>query len=466
MTEVLLSSRPGETVMAVKTDGILTDFKWEREEEVSLVGQIYRGIVKRSVAAMDAFFVDIGKEKNGFLRKKDVPEGQTLTEGSPIIVRVEKDGTGTKGPLVSGHISIPGRYAVLLAGSSYIGVSRKIEDEHKRLFLKQLGRSICPDGYGMIIRTAAGNIDEKTLTCDFENLARIGEIIKKRFLIGKRPELLYRESDLAVRAFRDYIKLPGDRIITDDRKFWKILKASVSADANLPEDTVLFYEGKQPLFSACGLDEQIEALFQRQVTLPSGGTIVIDPTEALTAIDVNSGTFQGQGMPHEDLAYITNREAAAEIARQIRLRSIGGMILIDFIDMKDDSRRNAVVRALREAIASDHVKTVVLGMTRLGLVEMTRTRMGKSLTEAYFDTCPVCGGRGRILSAEAAAHRIMEALREKEPLREPLIISCHQEVKPILDRWLAETGKQPLLRTEICDTPYRETYSLLLDREG
>lgn len=466
MTEVLLSSRVGETVMAAKTDGILTDFKWEREEDASLVGQIYRGIVKRSVAAMDAFFVDMGVEKNGFLRKKDVPQGVAVTEGSPIIVRVEKDGTGAKGPLVSGHISIPGRYAVLLAGSSYIGVSRKIVDEHRRLFLKQLGRSICPDGYGMIIRTAAGNTSEKALIRDFENLARIGEIIKKRFVHGKKPELLYRESDLAVRAFRDYIKEPGDRIITDNRNFWKILKDSISADPNLPEETVIFYEGKRPLFSAYGLEEQIEALFQRQVALPSGGTIVIDRTEALTAIDVNSGTFQGQGMGHEDLAYITNREAAIEIARQIRLRSIGGMILIDFIDMKDDLRKKAVVQALREKAASDHVKTVVLGMTRLGLVEMTRTRAGKSLTEAYFDTCPACGGRGRILSAKTAAHKIMEAVLEKEPLQRRIVISCHPDVRPILDRWLAETGKRDMIRTETGDTIHREVYSLLLDEEG
>lgn len=464
MNDVLLSSRSGETVMAVLSGGSLTDFEWEREGEISLVGQIYRGVVNRSVSSIDAFFVDIGQEKHAFLRKKDIPKGMGLDEGSSVIVQVLKDSTGTKGPMVSCEISIPGRYAVLLAGSSYIGVSRKIANDEKRSFLKELGRKICPAGYGMVIRTAAGNADETSLQKDFEELARIADIIKKRSFRGKKPELLYRESGLAVRAFRDYVRNRGDKIITDDKNFWNMLQASAHGDASLSKESIIFYDGRKPLLSAYGAYEQIEALFEREVSLPSGGTIVIDHTEALTAIDVNSGSFKGQGMPHEALAYLTNREAAIEIARQVRLRSIGGMIIIDFIDMKDKAGQDEIVELLRKETAKDRVKTVVLGMTRLGLVEMTRTRSGKSLLQAYYDTCSVCGGTGCILSAETVASHITDCIIEKEPLREPLLVRCHPDVMGILNQWLMETGRKELIRLEDSGNLRREVYSLLQDQ--
>ncbi|MGN0953739.1 Rne/Rng family ribonuclease [Dialister sp.] len=469
MKQLLLHVRPKQTVLALLDNDILSDLAVERAGEEDIVGRVYKGIIRNVVPSLNGMFVDIGIGRNAFLRTRDlISKAIPHTEGSAVLVQVEKDSTQTKGPLVTEKVSFAGKYAVALAGSGYIGISKKITDESKRNLLRRHAKEICPAGMGLIVRTAAEAAGEEEFKRDLASLRRTMEVVEKRYLLEKGPALLYRDGDLAVKSLRDYLTQGVERILVDDREVWKRLSQMAEEEQDMSPDRILFFEERESLFQYFHVDSQIQQLFERVVPLPSGGTLVIDYTEALTVIDVNSGSFKGKGIPHDELAFLINRSAALEIARQIRLRGIGGIIMIDFIDMEKKEEKEKLVHILQAAVREDRVKTVVCGMTSLGLVEMTRKRTTKRLWQYYYDICPCCGGSGHILSAEAAGDRILEDLenrRREGPFKTDLEIRCSADVakvllSPFMKKQLDKTaGRGIIIREEPSFS--RETYTIL-----
>lgn len=468
MKQLLLHVRPDQTVLALLDNDILSDLFVERAGEEDIVGRVYKGIIKNVVPSLNGMFVDIGIGRNAFLRTRDTLKGASRTEGSAVLVQVEKDSTETKGPLVTEKISFAGRYAVALFGTSYIGISKKITDENKRNFLRSHAAAICQKGTGLIVRTAAETAGEEDFKKDLASLSRMMDVVTKRAAIEKGPALLYRDGDLAVKSLRDYLTGDVERILVDDKDTWQRLSSMAEEETNISKDRILFYNERESLFKYFHVEEQIHALFERNVPLPSGGSLVIDYTEALTVIDVNSGSFRSKGIPHDQLAFLINKDAAFEIARQIRLRGIGGIIMVDFIDMEKKEEKDKLLHILRSEVRKDHVKTVVLGMTSLGLVEMTRKRTTKRLWQYYYDTCPACGGTGRILSAGAAADRILEDLenrRRSGPFKTDLEIRCQKDVKKVLENspFKERLAKTALRDVTITEEPNftRDTYTIL-----
>ena len=400
------------------------------------MGRVYKGVIRNVVPSINGMFIDIGIGKNGFLRTKDILSKEPHTEGASVLVQVEKDSTETKGPLLTEKISFAGKYAVALLATNYIGISKKIRSEEKRASLRAMARDICPSGMGAIVRTAAEKAETEELRRDLSALSAVGEIVSRRFKVEKAPKLLYRDGDLAVKSLRDYMTPDVESLITDNRPTFQRLR-------------------------------QMKALFDREVPLPSGGSLVIDYTEALTAIDVNSGSFQGN-MPHGELAFLLNQSAVKEIARQIRLRGIGGIILIDFIDMERKSQEARLVELLKEEVRKDRVKTVVCGMTSLGLVEMTRKRTVHRLWQNYYETCPLCHGQGRILSAESVAQQIIEDLerqKSRAPFRSGILIRCEKEVAHRLHAPDMQARLESLVHHDVIiednGSMMREEYSIL-----
>lgn len=466
MKQILLHVTPEEKVLALLEDDILSDISVEKKEETDIVGRVYKGIIRNVVPSINGMFIDIGIGRNAFLRTRDILTKDAHTEGASVLVQVEKDSTETKGPLVTEKISFAGKYAVALLHTDYIGISKKIRKEETRDALRKTARTICPTGMGAVVRTAAETADMASFEKDITSLARIGDIVLRRFKIEKAPALLYRDGDLAVKTLRDYLTDDVEKIWVDDKETYDRLVQIAEGEDLCEAGKIGYYEGRAPLFSAFHVEEQIQALFEREVLLPSGGSLVIDYTEALTAIDVNSGSFKGT-MPHSELAYLINQDAAKEIARQIRLRGIGGIIMIDFIDMDKKSQEERLVRLLKEEVRKDRVKTVVCGMTSLGLVEMTRKRTVHRLWQNYYDTCPLCHGTGKIRSADMVATSILEELERRKaqgPFRTDLRIRCEAEVAKALQNPTRQSQLTRLVyhEVEIEAVPgmARESYSI------
>lgn len=466
MKQLLLHVRPDQTTLALLDNDTLSQLFVERAGEEDIVGRVYKGVIKNVVPSLSGMFVDIGIGRNAFLRDRDTLKGAPRTEGASILVQVEKDSTETKGPLVTEKISFAGRYAVALAGSSYIGISKKITDENIRNRLRSAASSLSVEGTGFIVRTAAQGAGEEDFRNDISSLSRTMDIVMRRGAIEKAPALLYRDGDLAVKSVRDYLT-GADRLLVDDRATYARL-LTLAEEEHISKDKILFYDERESLFHAFHVDDEIRRLFDRVVPLPSGGSLVIDYTEALTVIDVNSGSFKAKGMPHDQLAFLINKDAAREIARQIRLRGIGGMVMVDFIDMEKKEEKEKLLQILRNEVRQDHTKTLVLGMTSLGLVEMTRKRTTKRIWQYYYDPCTACGGTGRILSAKVAADRILEDLenrRRKGPFKTALEIRCPGEVKKVLETGPMKENLEKTAGTDITiieEPSYsRETYTIL-----
>lgn len=464
MKRLLLSVRSGETRLALAENGKLEDYLVEREDSEELVGRVYKGVVKNVVPAVKGRFIDLGIGRNGFLRDADCI-GKPPTEGASAFIQVIKDATETKGPLLTEKISLPGRYAALMTDTDYIGISKKIRDDGKRAALRETAKAYCPAGLGLVVRTAAADASLPDIEKDIAHLAAQWETIRRREKREKAPALLYRENELAVRAVRDFLSAGIEEIVTDAEEEAARLQ-------NLCGEAVPVRTEKGNLFKTYGLEEQIHRLFEREVPLPSGGSVIIERTEALTAIDVNSGGFHRPGIPHEEIAFLVNLEAAEEIARQIKMRGLGGMLLIDFIDMEEDSHKKAVIEKLRTETAKDRVKTVVLGMTKLGLVEMTRKRTQRRLSEIYYEPCPCCKGTGEILTAGSVVSRIYRALegkKEKGGSPRPLVIECHPEVAEILSRpeeiFRVKSLMLRPVRVQADEEKPRDVFSILADTE-
>ncbi|MDP7620097.1 MAG: Rne/Rng family ribonuclease [Dehalococcoidia bacterium] len=425
-----------ECRIAVMSDGRLEELYVERASIASHVGNIYKGRVTNVESAIQAAFVDFGLAKNGFLHISDIhpqyfPQGRNETEavgrkrshrerppiqqclrrGQEVVVQMTKEGIGTKGPTLTTYLSIPGRLLVMMPGMSRLGVSRKIEEDD----LRQKARSILaemtvPDDMGFIVRTAGADRSKRDLQRDLNYLLRLWKSVSEQIKRAKVPAEIYEESDLVTRTIRDIYSSDITRVICDDEADVRRVKELLAVALPRGKNVVDLYDGKEGLFHRYGLEAEIEKIYSHRVELASGGSIVIDQTEALVAIDVNSGRFRKHS-DAETTALKINEEAAGEIARQLSLRDLGGVIIIDFIDMREERNRRAVERSLRTAIRSDRAKTKVLRISNFGIVEMTRQRLGPSLKSNMYHACRVCAGTGVIKSEESQALSIMRSLR-------------------------------------------------------
>jgi len=418
---------PEEVRMAIVAGGELQAIEMERASHSHLVGNLYRGRVQNVLPGMQAAFVDIGREKNAFLyigdgmpkEAQQAVRQQKIHIGQTLPVQIVKDAIGTKGPRATTHLTLPGRNVVLMPTAAYIGISRRIESEEERARLHGIAERICPKDMGLIIRTVAAGKTEEALAADVRYLRRLWESIQARMKLGSAPSLLYRDADLAIRMVRDSFTDEIDEVIVDDRALYQRIVELVEYASPELADRVKLYAERTPLFRKYHLEEELEKLGAREVELPSGGFIVIDKTEALTVIDVNTGRFVGKANL-ADTVYHTNLEAAAEILKQLRLRDIGGIIVVDFIDMEQPGQKEELLAYMREHVKSDPTKTNIVDITSLGLVEITRKKSRQNLESMIYSECPYCHGKGRVESPETVGIQISRDIRRME-------LSSHSE---------------------------------------
>jgi len=441
--EILINVEPQEKRLAVLENKVLEEFSVERFGEKRLVGNVIKGRVSSVVPAVKAAFVGLGLEKNGYLYLADIvglgmefesidkeeeelkpPRGiqshqsidQLVKKGQEVLVQVTKEPFGTKGARLTTHISLPGRYIVLLPFDRHLGISRRISDDKERVRLKEILRGLeVPKEMGVIIRTAGIGQTRRELSRDLKYLLGIWRKIKIGASKKQAPAQLHEEYDLTLRVARDYLTEDVEKLVIDNRDEYRKIQHFLSAVAPHLRSKVELYEGEIPLYDRKGIEKDVEKLFERKVPLRCGGSIVIEPTEGLVAIDVNSGKFT-EKKSLEETAFAVNMEAAREVARQIRLRDLGGIIVIDFIDMMQAGKRRKVFEALIDSLKRDKAKTDVSPLSELCLVEMTRQRMRRSVESMSFRECPYCQGRGLIKSVSTVS---IQALRKaKKYLKE------------------------------------------------
>jgi len=435
--EMLINSAAGqECRIAIMEDGRLEELYVERMSSASHVGNIYKGRISNVEPSIQAAFVDFGMSKNGFLHISDVhpqyfphdakgsetvgrkrahrdrpPIQHCLRRGQEVVVQMTKEGIGTKGPTLTTYLSIPGRLLVMMPGMSKLGVSRKIEDDETRNTARDILNSLkLPGDMGFILRTAGMHESKRELQRDLNYLTALWKTIKQRIQTSKPPAEIYQESDLITRTIRDVYNSSIDRIVCDSPTDAEAARDFLKAVMPRTKHRVEVYTGREGLFHDAGLEQEIEGIYSRRVEMKSGGSLVIDQTEALVAIDVNSGRYRAQ-RDAEATATKINLEAAVEVARQLRLRDLGGVIVIDFIDMRDDKNRRAVEKAFKDAIKPDRAKSKVLRISNFGIMEMTRQRMKPSLKQSMYTRCPHCDGTGFTKSAESAALIAMRNLQ-------------------------------------------------------
>lgn len=453
--EFLITAEGGEVRVACREDGRLVEYYEEGDEEERLAGNVYKGRVETVLPGMDAAFVDVGLDRNAYLYLPDVlratepagragvspGDGKGLRPGQEVVVQVVKEPVGEKGARVSPRVTLPGRFVVLIPSAANVAVSQRIPSEEERERLRELAAAVRPEGFGVIVRTAAAGHGEADLRRDLEALLATWWEIVERAPRAKAPALLYREQGLVARVLREGLGPEVVGITVDDRGLREEVRRLVRLYAPELEGRVHLYregaDGRRPLFVARGVEEELERALARRVWLPSGAYVVVDQGEALTAFDVNTGRFTGStGLA--DTVFAVNREAAAEVARQLRLRDIGGIAVVDFIDMADPARRSAVLRELEDHVRRDRAPVTVHGYTRLGLVELVRRKKRRSLTERWTVTCPTCQGAGRVAAPERAARRLR--IRLLRLLRETVAGAVVVEVHPEVARLLEGTG--------------------------
>jgi len=433
--EILVNVTPQETRVAVLSAGQVQELVVERAASRGLVGNIYMGKVARVLPGMQSAFVEIGLERAAFLHVADIRENRKagpgnggehgkaeagkpiekiLAEGQPVLVQVLKDPIGTKGARLSTQLSVAGRLLVYLPQDPHIGISQRIEDEAGRAALRGKLKELVPadEKGGFILRTLAESASEEELRADIEYLRNLWRDISGRSLVAQPPTLVYQDLSLAQRVLRDMVSDGISVVRVDSRENHQKLEAFAQAYMPRLRGKLEHYTGERPLFDAYNVEQEIEKALSRRVDLKSGGTLVIDQTEAMTTIDVNTGGFVGQ-RNFDDTVFKTNLEAAQAIARQLRLRNLGGIIVVDFIDMESEQHRAAVLEEFRRALARDRTRMTVSGFTALGLVEMTRKRTRESLAHVLCEPCAACGGRGQVKTARTLCYEILrEILRE------------------------------------------------------
>jgi ribonuclease G len=475
--EVVINAETLETRVGVLEEGKLEEFNIERTTEERLVGSIFKGKVRNLEDGLKAAFVDIGFEKNAFLHywdivpsgfdsgveiveregrrrdrpkptQKDIP--RLYPPGSDIIVQVTKGPIGTKGPRITTNIVLPGRYLVLLPNSDQSGISRKIENQPERQRLKTILRKLSiPDGMGVIMRTVGEGQQLRYFVRDLALLLEEWKQIQDRIKTQPPATCVFQEPDLIERTVRDFLTEDVERIVVDSQKAYDRMREMISKISKRSADKVKLYGDPQPIFDRFGITRQLENAFSRQVHLKSGGYIVVDETEALVAIDVNTGRHKG-GKDQEDAILRVNKEAAEEISRQLRLRNMGGLIVLDFIDMKHPRDRQAVYQKMKEGLRRDKAKTHVLPISQLGLMEMTRQRHSESVHAAVYDDCPYCKGRGKVKSALTMSVEIQRKLSEilKKRARDESDFQLRIVVHPTILKRLRTEDEKHLIEME------------------
>ncbi len=426
-TELLINVTPSETRVAMIESGVLQEIHVERESKRGIVGNIYKGKVSRVLPGMQAAFIDIGLDKAAFLHASDiVPHTECVAEnekrqfqvrdiselvrqGQDIVVQVVKDPLGTKGARLTTDITLPSRYLVFMPGASHVGVSQRIDSEKERNRLKKTVSSYCDETGGFIIRTAAESASESEMSQDAQFLKRLWQKIIERRKKYKTKSMLYGELGLDQRILRDFVGTELDRIVVDSKKAFE--KLSEFTTEFVPELTekLQYYSGDKPIFDMYETENEIQRALDRKVELKSGGYLIIDQTEAMTTVDINTGAFVGRRNLEETI-FNTNIEATQAIARQLRLRNLGGIIIIDFIDMISDEHRSRVLNSLELALSDDRVKTNINGFSQLGLVEMTRKRTRESIEHVLCSQCPTCEGRGAVKTIESVCYEVLREI--------------------------------------------------------
>ncbi|HAM53849.1 MAG TPA: Rne/Rng family ribonuclease [Nitrospiraceae bacterium] len=461
--EILVNVTRQEIRVGLLEGGQVVEFYVERKRDASLVGNIYKGKVIKILPGMQSAFVDIGLEKAAFLYvadimtdreeyapfleeeekensiefvskrgRQDLPIEEIIQEGQELLVQVSKDPLGSKGARVTSYVTLPGRYLVLMPNVEHIGISRRISDENERVRLRGILENIKSRGYGFIIRTASEGCTEEELKKDMEFLLLLWENIQRKRDRMAAPSLLYSDLDLAFRSVRDLMRQDVERLVIDAEDEYERIKDFVNAYFPKLLSKIELYGNGEPIFDAFGVELDISRALGRKVWLKSGGYIVIDQTEAMTVIDVNTGKFVGKE-DLEDTILKTNFEAVKEIAYQIRLRNLGGIIIIDFIDMERLENREKVFNAFFEAMKKDRAKNTILHISELGLIQMTRKRVRESLGRTLTEACPYCEGKGFVKSPRTLCYEIFRKITKMARHGgEKIIVTAHPSVAELL----------------------------------
>ena len=426
-TELLINVTPSETRVAMIEAGVLQEIHVEREARRGMVGNIYKGRVSRVLPGMQAAFIDIGLDKAAFLHASDiVPHTECVSEnekrqfkvrdisqlvhqGQDLVVQVVKDPLGTKGARLTTDITLPSRYLVFMPGASHVGVSQRIESEKERNRLKNTVSDYCDEFGGFIIRTAAEGASEAEISQDAAFLKRLWHKVIERRKKSKTKSMLYGELGLDQRILRDFVGTELDLIRVDSKQAFEKLKQFTTEFVPELTKKLEYYSGDKPIFDMYQTENEIQRALDRKVELKSGGYLIIDQTEAMTTVDINTGAFVGRRNLEETI-FNTNIEATQAIARQLRLRNLGGIIIIDFIDMLSEEHRRRVLQSLGSALEKDRVKTNINGFTQLGLVEMTRKRTRESIEHILCGQCPTCEGRGAVKTVESVCYEILREI--------------------------------------------------------
>ncbi len=463
----------GERRVALIEDGVLAEVYIERQRERSPVGNVYLGRVTRVLPGMQAAFVDIGLDRAAFLHVEDVvvakdleklveaeggedakvekrlsprkrrklsrrtPIRDVLKEGQQLVVQVSKGPIGAKGARVTAHVALPGRYVVYFPTVDRIDVSKRLGSDKERRKLREVLEAIKPEKGGLVLRRVDKQLTKKKLKADVGYLQALwAEAEQRRARAKKAPKLLHEELDLPLRSVRELLGPQVEEIVVDDQATYERLRQFLGAFEPERVRDVKLYEGSEPLFDEYGIEEELQRAFSRKVPLPSGGYLIIDQAEALTAIDVNTGRFTGKSGDVEETILQTNLEAVREIAYQLRFRNIGGLIVLDFIDMEKASHRDKVYRALQEMLKKDRARTAVMRISELGLVEMTRRRTRESLGRTLYEACFYCDGTGLLKSKQTVCHEILrEMRREKDALPGyEIVVTAHPAICDMLQR--------------------------------
>ncbi len=442
--ELLINVTPQETRVAKVENGMLQEVTIERASRRGLVGNIYKGKVCRVLPGMQAAFLEIGLQRTAFLHLSDIVTSDDkkneeqeptisdlLRDGQEILVQVVKDPMGTKGARLTTHITIPARYLVYMPNSNHIGISQKLEDDDERDRLKDIIKNLLPEfnGGGYIVRTVAEGISEQAVHADMVFLEKLWSSIQENNKSISASMMVYEDLPLAMRVMRDIADTNIDAIRIDSREtFDKVIKF---AHKFIPElaPGIEYYPGERPIFDLYGVEDEIQRALQSKIKLKSGGYLIVDQTEAMTTVDINTGGYVGNRNLEETI-FKTNLEATQAIVRQLRLRNLGGIIIIDFIDMKEVEHRRQVLRAFEKALERDHAKTCITEVSNLGLIEMTRKRTRESLEHILCEACPVCNGKGTVKTVETVAFEIFrEVIREARQFdTEKLLVLTSKDV--------------------------------------
>jgi len=483
--ELVINARPHETRVALIENGIIAELHIERKTGQELMGNIYRGKVVRVLPGMQAAFVDTSLDRSAFLYVADVhkdfleieklmlqnsvnnddPQSENpdtdrfdplsgislhiedlLHEGQDIMVQISKEPLGNKGARLTSHVSLPGRHLVLMPTVNHIGISRRIEDPVERERLKNIIEDIRPNSYGFIVRTVSEGADSDKLKSEMDFLLKLWDSIKRKMATSSSPRLLYKDLTISLRSIRDLFTREVDRLIIDSKEEYENIMAFIETFAPGLIYSIELYEGPDPIFDTYGIEMEIARALEKKIWLKSGGSIVIELTEALTAIDVNTGSYVGKRNLEETILK-TNLEAVKEIAYQLRLRNIGGLIVIDFIDMEKRANRDRVFLALKENLSKDKAKTHILRMSELGLIEMTRKRTRENLNRLLSEPCFYCEGLGSLKSKRTLCFEIFRDL-EREAANSMGGDRIYVEVNPEMDSILKEEEQESILDLE------------------